>query len=251
MSAAYTHGMRPLLLAAALAGCVEIDPPPPERAYIAPLDGQTEVAGSARLLVRTGSFEVPPQYALPELVRVTDLEDGGAVEGTTEIASDTIVFTPLGGWAANRRYAWTIPALVSTAHGPSMDLPAHLVGTAAFDTSADLYMLGATWDPNEALLCLVFSRRLTADDTGVLRVTVDDEEIAETLVRLIPDEEWGKPYELYDEDDGIDVMCIDDGVDRAEALSVRVWWGDEGPWYADLLAGTAAEHVQRLRRANW
>lgn len=239
------------------AACVEFEPETPERAYIAPMDGQTGVPTSLPLLVRTGDFRVPPFYQTPDFIVVTDLEDGGDVPGIIEVTADALTFRPRGFWRANRRYAWAIPSIQAATHGPDLPMPDHLPGTAVFDTSDSLELLGASQNLLEEELCLLFSRPLTDQDRGAIRITVDDVEIASTNVRLIPPEDWGKPYELFENDPGVDVLCTEiDGdtdvvTDTDGASQIRVWWGDEGPWIAAPLVGPIFDVALQRRRGNW
>jgi len=241
-----------------MASCVEFDPEVPERAYIAPLDGQTGVPLALPLLLRTGDFRPPPHYDMPDIIRVTDLDAGGAVPGWLEIADDAVSFHPTVAWKPNHRYAWTVPDLTSVPHGPDLPLPTHLPGTAVFDTSEALDLLGASYDPLEAELCLLFSRPLTEADRGAIRITIDDVEVKNTSVRLIPPDDWGKPYELFEEDPGVDVLCTDgrgdtdsQDTDSSTPDQVRVWWGELGPWITEPTSGPIFNVALARRRGNW
>jgi hypothetical protein len=197
--------------------------------------------------VHTGELKLPVGYALPDLITVTDLEVGGEVDGTVTLASDGFYFEPLNAWRSNHRYAWTVPDIAPNAHGPSLSLPSSISGTAVFRTSDELLLLGASGDYQT--LCLVLSRRLTSNDDGASQITVDDQLVDEVL-ELVPDEAWGEPYDLFEEDTGVDVICVDTEL-STPGSTVRLWWGDLGPLSTPIVDGTPGDIVTTLRRGNW
>lgn len=241
---------RPLALLVLLAACAP-ESADEGRSYVAPLDGQTGVPLDLPLMVRTGGVSIPPEYPVPTLIEVVDLLDGGRIGGTVQVTRDAVVFTPNQPWLRGRRYAWTVPALDLVPHGPDTRTPEDLGGTAVFDTTDDrLDVLGASFDPLTGDTCMVFSRPLTAGDRGSLRFTIDDEPVDDAVVRLVPDADWGRPWELLPGDPGVDVLCVRSRR-AAVGAALRAWWGEVGPWYFALDEGPIEDVVIALRRGNW
>jgi len=205
-----------------------------------------------QLIVHTWTLAMPPDYPLPELVHVVDLDRGGRVQGAVTLQDHTLRFTPANGWRPNTRYAWTVNPLQTPPHGPESSVEAGLVGTAAFDTTPRLDLLAAVV-PSPQKACMVWSRPLTTDDTGELRITIDDAEVTADaiILDLVPRAEWGVSFDLEPEDPGVNILCM-----RGEAETVpltpgsilRVWWGNEGPWREELAERSLADAVGLLRR---
>ena len=222
------------------------------RAFIAPLHGQSDVPVAMELMLRTGGVSWPPNYPIPEgFIRVVDLQEGGLVNGIIYRSGDDILFKPSQPWEPNRRYSWTVDMVNSEPHGPEFYFPENLMGTAAFDTSNDLALLGASYEATEDQICMVFSRPLTANDAGELVISVDDVLIDDAVLELLTDEDWGKPYDLLPDDGGIGIMCLQTEVDVEVDDALRVWWGNDGPWHVRLRDSDIEQVVIDLRRGNW
>ncbi len=232
-------------------------PTPTGDAYIAPLNGQSAISPEMDLVVHTWSVELPPEYPLPTLMRVVDLETGGLVAGDISKRGNTLRFTPTGGWRPNRRFAWTVNPIEDIPHGPETLVEGNLVGTAVFDTSDTLNILGATSSsPSE--ICLIMSRPLLNEDGGDVRVTVNDVELDNdtTTFLLTTDAEYNTGFETDPVDAGVHVFCITEIPQErdGEAITVtagsvvRVWWGEGGPWRQEVQTISVADKLGELRR---
>ncbi|MBT3222900.1 MAG: hypothetical protein HN348_27805 [Proteobacteria bacterium] len=222
----------------------------PTRAFIAPLHGQSDVPVEMELMLRTGGVNWPPNYPIPAgFIRVVDLGEGGLVDGHIYRSGNDILFRPYDPWEPNRRYSWTVDIVTSEPHGPEFSFPDNLMGTAVFDTSNALALLGASLESDQ--ICMVFSRPLSAKDAGDLVISVDDVLIDDALFEILTDEDWGKPYELLPDDEGIGVLCFETAGNVNVADPLRVWWGDAGPWHVQLHDSGIEWLVSDLRRGNW
>jgi len=240
------HCSTMLVVALSLAGCAG-DDVAQERTWIAPLDGQSGIPLDMQLMVRTGELDLPPDYPIPNLIRVVDLRDGGEVPGRVEVGPERIRFIPDEGWVGDRRFAWTVDPVNPVPHGPELVFPEHLAGTAVFDTSSSLSVLGAALD-DEGRACLVFSRRLTADDDAEVNIDADGVPVDEVVLEYLPEEAWS-PWVLAPDDPGLDVICLTTPETFEPGTVIRVWWGEpEVPWRAELQGIGVDELVVALRR---
>lgn len=229
-------------------GCQVTGLPETDRSYIAPADGQSGVASTLSLLVRTGGVRMPPELEIPAMIEVVDLGSGGRVPGVVSIQGDALLFSPVDPWEDDHRYAWTVPSLRAWPHAPDVALPAHLEGTAVFDTSPALALLGASWDPSAGRACMVFSRPLTPEDEGALTITADDVPVRDSWIELTPVESWATPWPVLPADDGIDLLCIAPDAPITAETAIRVTWGTEGPWRVELEETSLGDVLGALRR---
>lgn len=242
--------MRTLPLFIALTGCASGDFE--QRAFVAPLDGQSAVPVDMPLLVRAGNLDLPPDYPLPDnFVRVVDLIDGGLVAGLVERNGGDVIFRPESDWKPDHRYAWTLDDVLAVPHSAEFSLPDHLLGTGVFDTSASLFLLDAAKHPEENAVCLVFSRPVDETDASGIRITVDDAPVDDLTLWPIDPDAWNQPHDLLDGDTGGDVMCMTTDVELAEGAVIRMWWSDAGPWNATIKPEAVEQIMARLRRGNW
>jgi len=233
------------------AGCFEpqiryMGPP----AFIAPLDGQTGYPTGLPITVTSDRIDLPDDYLTPDLIRVSDLDTGAEIVGNLTFSDDGVQFVPNQDWRTNRRYIWTIDPPIPVPHGPELDFPDHLIGTAIFDTSKRLKLLNAGVDA-EGNTCMVFSRTITSDDSGTLRVTVNDIEVEDAIYSILEPASVGNQYTLQPDDEGVSVVCFQTALPIDSGASLRLWWGNEGPWRVDLIDATPDELVRILRRGNY
>lgn len=220
------------------------------RPFIAPLNGQTNYPTTLPLRVVSSDIDIPEGYPLPDIIRVTNADNGLPVEGNISVQSDGIVFTPNDDWRPNRRYVWNVDLPNGVPHGPEVQLPEHLRGVAVFDTTLRIKMLMAGVDESERT-CAVFSRPVDQQtDAGTLRVTINDIEIEDALFQALTAADLGPPYPLDDDDPGVSVICFTTNTPVTEGASLRLWWGSNGPWRMDLVSATPDELVELLRRGN-
>ena len=222
------------------------------RAYIAPLDGQTAVATDLPLFVEIGDISMPPDLPIPEdFIRVVDLVDGGTVAGELVRDDTRVYFEPSEPWSENGRYAWSVLPLERHPHGPQFQFPAHLLGTAVFDTRDTLELLATGFDVLENRTCMIFSRKLTASDTGSIAVTVNDVAIDDAIVQILEAGDWGMAYAIDSDDDDVSVACLTTASPIQVGARVRVWMSGLGPWTSFLEEKTSSEMMISLRRANY
>lgn len=237
---------RSALLLILLAGCAGDEAIFP--AYIAPVDGQTAVPRDLSLRVQTGPIhELPPAYEVPDLIRVVDLTDGGYVPGRVDVDTDSVRFTPRVRWRSGHRYVWTFDPAKAVPHGPEFGFPDTLEGSAVFDVTADrLDLLDATLDA-AGRTCLVFSRRLTADDDGPFAVYADGDLQEGTLRELLPVD---TTYALEPLDAGIDTVCLTTPEPLLGDTELTIEWGQHGPWRVTLRDTDLTQIYSELRRAT-
>jgi hypothetical protein len=234
-----------LVVGAAACGSTDID----ETQFIAPLDGQTAVPASLALTVRA-PFSIPPDYPTDDMIRVLDLTDGVEVVGTTSPETGVVTFSPDADWAPGHRFAWTVDPKLGAPHGPEVLLPADVVGTAVFSTAPALHILGAALEDDA--LCLVFSRTVQPEGLPEIRVTIDDADIALDPAQLDirSHSEWIDLPELDETDTGVDVACLPSPPTVQQDSSVRIWVGDDNPWFYELQDVGVYEVLGTLRRAS-
>ena len=249
---------RPLLCLAlvaplAMGACSDEDP---GARFISPLDGQTGWGVDVPLVVQSQDMDLPDDYALPELLRVIDLDQGGIIEGTTVREQDFLTFTPSTSWPANRRFAWVVDVPAPVPHGPELTFPPELDEPAVFDTSSRIDVLGGSVDDDDRA-CVVLSRMLDGEDAGTWRVTSGDTDIAGVVGYLVPRSEWGPDLDFPTGDPGVDVLCFDFGGSDPDPTEpapvnpsdqVRLYWNGDQSWLITLSAGPVADEVVRLRR---
>jgi hypothetical protein len=219
--------------------------------YAAPLHRQTGVPDGLARRVIGAAAEIPPDYPIGDVIRVVDLEGGGFVPGSVQRSGDAdLVFEPYEGWRADRRYAWTVAPPTSVPHGPELAFSADLVGTAVFDTSDRLDVLGAAFDAAGLQVCVVLSRPFEPAIEDVVRITANDVEIHAVLYPLDADA-WAPTFDLSDDDPGVDVACIDSEEPLEPGTSLRIWWNEEGPWRLDVGEDPSADLVDQMYRGLW
>ena len=234
--------------------------------YISPLDGQTGWNPETALVVVAEGMDIPPDYPLPELIRVLDLDFGGFVPGRTEKLDGSLRWTPDDPLKTDCdpsdpddlgcRFGWVVDVPEPVPHGPELHFPDILEEPAVFDTSSRIDVLGGSLDA-EGRPCLVLSRKVTAEDTGSWSVEIDGQLVEDVIGSLLDPADWASGLELPAGDDGVDVICFEQflgtpddpplvqGGDR-----VRLTWGDQGPWVVEIEDGAILDTVQRLRRAE-
>jgi hypothetical protein len=226
LGAASSMRSRSLWIAAFLAGC---DDPTlnPQDSFVSPLAGQTGVPSDMELLVRGGAVEIPPDYAVGDVIRVVDLEDGGFVAGQVLMEGWDLRFVPEEPWADGRRYAWTVDPAGHVPHGPELPIPANLVGTSAFGTSEAIDLLGSTLDDDQRA-CLVASHPL--EEAGEVRITANDVEVEDVTLEELREIEWVPGFARDPSDPYVQVWCVNSATPIAAGAVLRVWWGEQGPW---------------------
>jgi hypothetical protein len=235
--------MRLLLAITFLAGCGGGDSNPPP-VYISPFVGQTDVALDTPLFVRHGASQIPPGYPTNEPVRVVDLDQGGFVPGEITVDGDDLSFAPDGGWAAGRRYAWTVDPMYGVPHGPLLGVNDNVDGTGAFTAGYDPTVLGAGLFQDT--VCLLLSEPW---DEQEFTVTANDVPIDDVSVELIDrpvaddDTDWHSHFPG-------DVACLDSAFPVAPGAALRVWWGDRGPWRVIVSAQHPDDLFAVLHRAT-
>jgi hypothetical protein len=215
--------------------------------YIAPLDGQTGIPEDLPLFLAGAAADTPPEYPVADSVRVVDLETGGFVPGATERDGDDILFFPNHPWHKRRAYAWAIDQPVANAHGPEGGFPDALPGVALFQTTQTLELLGAAMDAGRA--CLILSQSGAPLPANPPQISVDDGEVHAASVVGLRQATWDPGFELLEDDPYVDVWCIADA-SIAPGQTLRVWWGDFGPWHFTVSAGSLPELIGDLRRAS-
>jgi hypothetical protein len=232
-----------------LTGCLAGEELPGET-FVTPLDGQTAIPLDMDLIVQNGPAEVPPDYEIPPVIRVVDLEEGGFVTGDVTVQGDIVRFHPDNGWLGSHRYFWIFDPVEPVPHGPEIAFSDAEAGTAVFDTSVvRLDALGAGLD-EDGRACIVLSRRVTVADGGTIRVTANDVEIPEVIVEQLEPGDWSDwPREPLDE--GVDVLCLDTVEPLDTGTVLRMWWGTNGPWRVELSEETVEDVIDTLRRVNF
>jgi hypothetical protein len=221
-----------------------------QRDFIAPLDGQTNFPTDLPIRVVSSLIDIPDGYPIPELIQVTNADNGLPVPGNITIDSTGLTFTPNNDWRPNRRYVWNIEAPRAVPHGPELVFPDNLLGAAVFDTTPRLKMLIGGVDA-DSRTCAVFSRPVNNEtDAGTLRVTVNDIEIEDAVFSELAPGEIGPGYPLDPSDPGVSVVCMTTSSPITAGASFRLWWGSNGPWRVDLLDATPDELIEILRRGN-
>jgi len=251
------------LLASACGGDSDID----YDEYISPMDGQTGWNPETALVVVAEGMDIPPDYPLPDLIRVLDLDFGGFVPGRTERFEDSLRWTPLEPLPTDCdpqdaedlgcRFGWVVDVPEPVPHGPELSFPDILEEPAVFDTSTRIDVLGGSIDA-EGQACLVMSRKLTAGDTETWTLEIDGEELTDVVGSLADPADWAAGLELPEGDDGVDVLCFE-GLDGSNPDDppfvepgdrVRLTWGQQGPWVVEMDDGPILDTVERLRRRS-
>jgi hypothetical protein len=238
-------------LLTALAGCNGGDSDS-VRAYIAPLDGQSNIPLDLRLMVEVGDISMPEDLPVPEdFIRVIDLNEGGEVSGELRREGTRIYFEPSENWGDGGRYAWSILPLERHPHGPQFRFPDHLLGTAVFQTDQAIELLATGLDSIEERTCMVFSRPLVGDDNSAFAVTINDVALEDPVFQVLEAGDWGLPFALAPRDEGVSVICFSTTTPIVAGARIRVWAGGIGPWNAFLEEKTAEDLMIDLRRANY
>jgi hypothetical protein len=235
--------MRLLLALAFVAGCAGEDPHP-AAVYIAPFVGQTGVALDTPLFVRHGASEIPLDYHTQAPVRVVDLDQGGFVAGSVDFDGDDLSFTPDGGWAEGRRYAWTVDPMYGVAHGPLLGVNDNVDGTGAFTAGYDPTVLGAGLFQDG--VCLLLSQPW---DEKEFTVTANDVPVDDIEVQLIDRPTADDDTDWHSHFPG-DVACLDGAVPVAAGSALRVYWGERGPWRVIVSAQHPDDLFAVLHRAS-
>lgn len=228
-----------------------------QESYISPLDGQTGWSVDAPLQTLAPEMDIPPDYALPELIRVLDLDLGGFVPGTTVRTVDTLTFTPDEPFAEDRRYSWVVDVPTPVPHGPQLTFPSALEEPAIFDTRPRIDVLGGSVD-STGQTCLVLSRLITADDAGSWSIEVNGTLVDGLVGYRLDREVWSTGFDFPDDDPGPDVYCFTPSETELAGLPalqegdrLRVFWTGQGEWLVDGLdAGEIRTTIVRLRRGD-
>ncbi|MFK7926595.1 MAG: hypothetical protein AB8H79_00285 [Myxococcota bacterium] len=250
-----TRALAALLVVTAVgtSACEETGLVPLQR-FISPLDGQTGWDPNTPLVIRDEGMSVPPDYPLPALVRVVDIDLGGFIEGRTERNGSTLIFTPDSAFEADKRYGWVVDMPEPVPHGPELVFAETLQEPAVFDTTSDIDVLAGTLG-DDGQVCLVLSRLLTAEDTGNWSIEVDGERVDNVVGSLLDRTEWLGALSFPEGDDGVDVFCFDPPDSSpsefplvTDGARVRLYWGARDPWLIEVNAGAPFSAVERLRR---
>lgn len=211
--------------------------PPPGATWIAPLDGQTDVGVDAALRVVVEQLQLPTDYPLPDdFLRVVDLDgDGTFLPGVVSLVevsgteATEIRFTMDGGWQPAKRYAWSIGELPALDRAPEFNLPEAAYGEAVFGTTGDLDVLDVAVETS-GRVCALLSRQI-AEAGGPVTATLDDAPVELGAIDLQPESAFldGEPIA----EDGVTVACFGD-LEVTAGSSLRLWWGDAGPWRVTL-----------------
>lgn len=229
--------------------------PPDEKAkagYIAPLDGQSNVATNTDLLVHTGGLDLPEKYAIPQnFIQVVDLSDGGFVDGEVVRDGDDLRFLPDKPWKEDNRYVWSLSQVPQLPRSPEVHIPQHLIGEAVFDTSPEIEILDLlldSADSDDARPCALFSREIVAPNAQVV-VTLDDTIVDEVTFDIYSEDEWNSTFKSTDNDPGVSVVCFNIAELQGDE-SLRLWWNESGPWQADLAPGKLEQSLKARRRSK-
>jgi len=239
-------------------GSPEIPPRPdtgaPNYAYnggpfLSPAHGQTGLPTDVSLIAHGATSKLPENYPVPEAMRVTDLTDGGHVEGSTQQVLEDLLFTPSQAWQTGHRYAWTLDPKAGVPHGPELEFPEELIGTTVFDTSDGLEVLGVSYDLM-GRLCLILSRPIAAEQTIDLRVHVNDEALEDVEFALLSEEEEEDIalFPLADNDPGLEIACTELSIPLEAGAGVRTWFAESGPWWFELTDTDWWPVIASLRR---
>ena len=247
--------MRTTLFVTAISLLGACDPPDDDAGlgFIAPLDGQSNVATNADLLVRTGGLDVPEKYALPQnFIQVVNLSDGGFVAGEVVRDGDDILFLPAKAWQPDTRYVWSLSQIPQLPRAPEIRIPEHLTGEAVFDTAPVLEVLDIVLEEVDdlAMPCALFSREITAPN-ALVTVTIDGVLVDDVHFEVYAEGDWNKGYKgaLNKNDPGVSIVCFD-VPDIVGGESFRVWWNESGPWQAILEPGQMTKSLKARRRSN-
>lgn len=236
----------PLLLA--LSACVAPygDPAP---AHIAPLDGQTAVAGTVPLRAETGGLDLPPDVPVPsETIRVVDLDGGGLVAGEVVRDQHTLRFEPKRPWVAGHTYVWTVSDGPDDTRQLGLDLPEAILGDARFRAGDGDAVLDAVYSDRTGDLCLVLSR--TVDGAPDLALTVNDQPVEPTWHLRAEDGIAQLENTLHRDDPGVSLACTTDLPTVEAGTRVRAWWGESGPWSFVVAASALRGVTDPLRRVT-
>lgn len=223
------------------AGC-QPDPEPGPH-WIAPMDGQTRVSESAALVVHVGGLQLPSDYPLPEdFIRVVDLGTGGFVPGALSISDEEIRFEPRNGWEPGARYAWSVGDIEALDRAPELGIPGPLYGEAVFDTGPALEVLELALDQDQ--LCAVLSHVVDDVDPAGIVLTIDDEPVPVSTVHLHGEQD----FVSASVEEGVSVACFPGPTDLI-GRTVRIWWGQSGPFGAQISERPVHEALLLRRRA--
>lgn len=227
--------------------------------YISPLDGQTGWDPEQPLVAVAEDMDLPPDYPLPELIRVVDINRGGFVAGETIMAEGRVSFTPDEPFGEGR-YGWVVDVPEGVPHGPELDFPELLQIESRFDTTDRLDVLGGSVESagDTVNACVVLSRRTTPDDDDSWTLEVGGEPVTELVGALADPAEWAADLEFPEGDDGVDVICFTAPADNdpeeeplvAAGDLVRFRWGAQEPITVEMSDGPILDVVQRLRRVT-
>lgn len=223
--------LRYLVGLAFIAGCTQTSD-----FSISPMDGLTAVSPDEPLVAYGAAREIPPGYPLGDLITVVDLADGGYVDGEVMVEGTDLSFYPAQNWSGDRRYAWTVGEDEHVTHGPELPIPEESRGTAVFSRIGRPEALGA-WseDPD---VCVLLSQPEVALNVRDLRLTVNDVAV--------------ESFNLHEVALGVDApvtgVCISATLPIGAGSTLRVWWGNEGPWRFNAEDTSSDALIQRLTR---
>lgn len=242
-------------IAAVAAACTADEPS--SEAWISPLDGQTGWAIDAPLVAVADNLDIPPDYPLPELIRVSRFDTGSFLSGRTELLDGSIRFTPDEPWPEDTRLAWIVDVPAPVPHGPSLTFPDALREGAVFSTAATLDVLGGTLQaaPDGTELCVVLSRKTEPSDEIVWTLEINGE-ATQTVGTLADPAVWASDLTFPEGDPGVDVLCFDvSTADPNDPLAqpgdrVRLFLGDASWTLDDIGTDGITAIVSALRQTG-
>lgn len=185
--------------------------PEPGLAYLSPMNGQTGWDPQQSLVAYAADMNLPEDYPLPELIRVTNLTDGGLVEGTVLRLDDSIRFTPDSPFEPNTRYAWMVDVPATVPHGPSLVFPESLQEPSVFSTESAVDVLGGglvTNEDGESTVCALLSRAWNAEEANEWTLRSDGQ-THEAVATIRTMDSWGSDLEMPEGHQGVDIACFD------------------------------------------
>jgi hypothetical protein len=219
--------------------------------HIAPFDGQTQVLLDQSLQLVAPGLDMPGDAPLPtDILSVINLETGGFVQGAATRSGNTVEFTPSVKWQHGFTYRWSVTQPLPESRRPQVVVPPALLGDATFKAGNGSAILDAGVAEDGAL-CLLLSRHVVSmPDT--IEMTLD--EVAIDISGGI----WQLRHELDEVsldlpfgDRGATVVCWTDAPGVIDGASMRVWWGERGPWQHHLVLREPIEMLNDARRSQW
>jgi hypothetical protein len=241
-----------------LGACSNGAEPDDDPRSISPLDGQTGWPVDQPLVVVAEGMDIPPDYPLGDLIRVSDLDQGGFVPGQTERSSTFLTFTPDEPLDDDRRYGWVVDIPEPVPHGPELVFPPILEEPAVFSTGAAIDVLGGSVDGLDRP-CVVLSRPVGPDDRDTWTITTDEDVVEDVVGFLLDRAEWTGGLDLPEGDPGVDVLCFEVGEADPDPTvppvlepgdRIRLTWGEQGPWLVELQDAAIRQVIDELRRSR-